>query len=343
MRQQRQRGSIFKRRLASGQTVYDIKYRVAGRQVMRRGFSTKAAAQAELIRCLSSPSRSNTRFSQFADRWYRVKVEPVASEETKRVYGYVLRRHLVPLLGDARLSELRREEVENYLGTLTRSTAKLVHAVLNSILNAAVEWGELADHPMKSMRLGGPKASDARYLSPAEARILTNWYHEPLDKAIVLLAWHAGLRRGEIFGLRWEDVDFARSIIRVRRQYRRGDKPLKTLSARRVVPMSEELQKTLEAIRRDEGYVASLKGDKPLDAGYWSEKRLKPALKELGLPPVTLHALRHTCATTLLASGAPIDTVKRILGHVSISTTSDIYGHHDLAHLKDLKRFLENV
>ena len=345
----RQRGTIIKRKLADGTEVWDIKYRTSGgRQIMRRGYPSKEAANRELMNRLlhGEPPSGSVYFAEVAEDWYKLKVEPEAAEETKRIYRSVLKTHLLPAFGDKRLSSIERRDIEECVSSLHEPTANLVYHTLKSIFEAAVEWGKLAQNPAAGLWRKPNQRKESRHLTPHEAARLISQAQDPTDRAIVLLALHAGLRRGEIFGLRWEDIDETAGLLHIKRQYQRGHiRTLKTPAAMRVIPMSGMLRTALLGLPgAREGYLfPGAKRDKPADPGTWIQARLKPMLKRADLPDMPLHALRHSCATHLFAAGVSPDTVKRILGHASISTTSDIYGHLYLDSLEGAAKKLDQL
>jgi len=128
-----------------------------------------------------------------------------------------------------------------------------------------------------------------------------------------LLAFHGGLRRGEVFGLKWEDMDWIHKSILIKRSY---NGPTKNGKARWVY-MSPEVEKTLKyTARRSQNVVNDIFDPNPI---------LKDVCKKLHIPIISFHALRHTFATLALEAGISPKQVQLALGHSALSTTLNIY------------------
>lgn len=133
------------------------------------------------------------------------------------------------------------------------------------------------------------------------------------------LGYHAGLRKGEVFGLTWEDVDFFKNCLIIRRSYNGPTKNRKS----RIVPMADYLYKLLIS------YSMGLEDKtRKLTRVFNPGPILKEECKKVGIPEITFHGLRHTFATLALDSGKSIKEVQEILGHSKASTTIDIYWNH---------------
>ena len=158
----------------------------------------------------------------------------------------------------------------------------------------------------------------------------------PVMRVIVLAAAVTGLRQSELLGLRWRDVDWGSQRIRVRSVYVRGEHSTEgksDLSTRRSVPMSDWLQTELELWRcstafdgDDDLVFAHPHLGKPLDRTKVT-RRFQAACRAAGVRVIRFHDLRHTFATQLAASGAPLRTIQEFLGHASVTTTQ-IYSHY---------------
>jgi len=134
-----------------------------------------------------------------------------------------------------------------------------------------------------------------------------------------LLGFHAGLRRGEILGLKWRDFDAITNRINVRRTYRKD--PTKNGKSRQI-PISEDLEKALE----EDGYTMKKSDRFVFDTLlYHPNAHIASICKEAGVPKITSHGMRHTFATLALESGISPKTVQTWLGHTNLSTTLDSY------------------
>ena len=158
-----------------------------------------------------------------------------------------------------------------------------------------------------------------------------------------------GLRRGELLGLKWQDIDWKNGIIKVRRQVARVDgaiveAPLKTKNSYRAVTISQqaiEVLKTQKAKTNDE-YVFPSPNGGPISPDSVNNM-LKRVLARAGIPKVRFHDLRHTFATIALQNGVDIKTVSGMLGHFSAGFTLDTYAHVTTAAQKEAAETMGNV
>ena len=159
-----------------------------------------------------------------------------------------------------------------------------------------------------------------------------------------------GLRRGELLGLKWEDIDFEHGNLRVKRQVARIDgeiveAPLKTKNAYRTLPLAEDTIQVLKQQKKKAGsspWVFPSPTGGPISPDSVLHM-LHRVLKRAGLPRVRFHDLRHTFATLALQNGVDIKTVSGMLGHFSAGFTLDTYAHVTTAAQKEAARTMEKV
>jgi integrase len=231
-------------------------------------------------------------------------------------------------------------------------------ATLRAILQAAVEWGRIAENPARGLRLPGPET----HAQQAVERVLTAEQFAALVAAagtartetMIRVAGEAGLRRGEVVGLRWPDIDLAVRRIDVRRQIVQEratpDSPMRKVETSpkggrpRRVAISEALARRLadwyaesvvEGGHAADGWVWPGRDGGPMNEGSLGQA-LDRACERAGLgemvgerfrPAVTPHGLRHTAASIMLAAGVPLIVVSRQLGHATPHITATIYAH----------------
>jgi integrase len=160
-----------------------------------------------------------------------------------------------------------------------------------------------------------------------------------------VIAVTAGLRIGELLGLRWQDVDLESAMLRIRRtkstaktgptftapkngkgrSIRLTRRAVDALSAHKAAQNAERLM--AGSLWEDHGLVFATHGGRPLDSRNVVRTSFKPLLKEAGLPDIRFHDLRHTCATLLLSRGHHPKLVQDLLGHASVALTLDRYSH----------------
>lgn len=245
-----------------------------------------------------------------------------------RDYEGDLRRHVLPTLGDRRLGDIRRADVQDLVESLVAaglapSTVRNALDPLRRIFDRAVKRDTIPFSPCQHLEV--PRGTGRRegIDSPATANALIAALPES-EQALWSVLFYAGLRMGEARALRWSDVDLQRRVIHVRRTWDdvEGEQDGgKTAAARRTVTMLDEVRVPLMAHRlatgrRDDDLVFGRTADQAEDRGT-IRRRARKAWKAAGLEPVTPHQCRHVFASILAASGIDADERQRQMGHVS--------------------------
>lgn len=253
-----------------------------------------------------------------------------------REYERSLRLHVLPTLGGARLSRIQRRDVQHLADELLASgadpsTIRNALKPLQVIYRRAIEDGDLAINPCERLRLPAARGRRERIASPAEASALIAALRAE-DRALWGCAFYAGLRRGELRALEWNDVDLADGLIRVERSmsgHGETGEP-KSRAGRRSVPIVAALRDLLVehklVTRRDTSLVFGSSGTQPFTPTA-VRKRALTAWRRAGLDSIGLHECRHTFASLLIAAGVNAKAITAYLGHASIQTTFDLYGH----------------
>lgn len=244
--------------------------------------------------------------------------------------------NVLPTLGGAKLSKIQRRDVQRLADDLLASGADastIRNAVkpLQVIYRRAIEDGDLAVNPCERLRLPAARGRRERIASPTEAAALIAALR-PEDRALWGCAFYAGLRRGELRALVWNDVDVADGLIRVERSmdgYGGAGEP-KSRAGRRTVPIVAALRDLMIehklVTERGEGLVFGSTATSPFTPTA-VRKRALTAWRRAGLKPIGLHECRHTFASLLIAAGVNAKAITAYLGHGSIRTTFDLYGH----------------
>lgn len=252
-----------------------------------------------------------------------------------RSYDAALRDHIVPRLGRTRLGDVQHRDVQRIADDLLAegrdpSTIRNALMPLRVIFRRAVEDGDLAVNPCTHLRLPAVRGRRERIASPEEAHRLLAALPEH-DRPIWATALYAGLRRGELLALRWEDVDLARGVIRVERAYDdkgRVEIEPKSRAGRRTVPIVGALRDFLVESKASQGRAEGLvfgDGTTPFQpSNLW--RRAQRAWKQASLEPIGLHEARHTFASVLIAARVNAKAITTYMGHASIQTTYDLYG-----------------
>ncbi|MDQ6750662.1 MAG: site-specific integrase [Actinomycetota bacterium] len=256
---------------------------------------------------------------------------------TIRGYERGLRLHVLPQLGSVRLSALDRGMVQHLVERLHGDgyAASSIQNILNPlqvICRRAMHRGEIAIDPTDGLQLPAVRGRRDTIASPQQAERLIAALPEG-ERALWATAFYAGLRRGELRGLRWTDVDFDAKVIHVRRAWddSDGEIEVKSDAGRRAVPMAGPLRQGLAAHRLRTGRTgeALVFGRTPTSPFVPSttRARARKAWKAAGLEPLTPHEARHCAASYLIAAGLNAKELSTYLGHADIRVTYNVYGH----------------
>lgn len=309
------------------------------------------AAQRDLHQGLMVTEKSQT-VGQFLDHWLAEVVKASVRPRTHESYALLVRLHLKPALGRHHLEKLTPQHVQAMLNAklasgLSPRTVQYLRAVLRRALGQAQKWGLVARNvatlvdPPKSVH------HEVQPLAPEQARALLRAAKGDRLEALYSVAVALGLRRGEILGLSWADVDWEAKTLRVQRQLQRLDGKLqtvdlKTTKSRRTLNIPDAVLAQLRA-HRTRQIEERLRAGTAWQAQDWEPifpsevgtplearnlvTRYKALLKKAGLPDIRFHDLRHSCATLLLVQGIPARVVMEWLGHSQISMTLNTYSH----------------
>jgi integrase len=234
---------------------------------------------------------------------------------TKQVYKHQLDNVISPKWGSHLLKDVRPVAVESWLNAMpvAPGTRYKTKGVLSVLFQHAMRYEWATSNPIRLVRQSAVPQQEEIVLAPVEVAALLGELRDPF-RALILLASVTGLRRGELFGLKWEDVDSDEEEIRVVRSLvDQVEGPPKTLASRRPIPMSSELASALENWRKQTSYAVSQDwvfaspqalGKKP----YWPDAVLKrhilPAAEMAGITKrIGWHSFRRTLATLLQSSG----------------------------------------
>jgi integrase len=253
-----------------------------------------------------------------------------------RGYETSLRLRVLPELGNRKFSEIRRRDVQDLadrlLGErLDPSTIRNTLMPLRAIFRRALARGDVAVNPTCGLELPAVRGKRDQIVSPEEAEALLAALPER-DRALWATALYAGLRRGELQALRWDDVDLANGVIRVERAWDVQEGPIepKSRAGRRKVPIPAILRDYLVEHRHGRlgalGHVFGRADGKAFD-GPTVDARAKAAWRRAGLEPITLHEARHTFASLMIAAGVNAKALATYMGHASVTITLDRYGH----------------
>jgi integrase len=286
------------------------------------------------------PRIGRTPLAEYAPVWMKSRLHKTATTDT---YEGHLRNHISPVFGTFGLAAIRPTMVQQWVKDLQAvkglapSTIETIYVIFASIMRGAVRDGYIRKTPCVDIRLPETSPTVVRLLTPGQ--VLTLARAMPHRYALLaLIGAGAGLRQGEAFGLALDRINVHTGMITVDQQVIIVERrpvlaPPKTSASLRDVPMPQFL---VDAVIIHAGRFTLAGSDvlcrtprgTLLRRDYYNRHIWKPAIAAAGLPAdTTFHDLRHTFASTALAEGVPISEVSRWLGHRSITTTVDLYGH----------------
>jgi len=353
------KGHIRERGPSRWAIVLDAKDHAGGRKRRWHSFAgTKRQAQIECARLIAelqsgaSIGPNKVAVAEFLNRFDRDWIATHVSAHSRERYSYAL-NHVRQHLGNRPLQKLRPADLAAFYATLAREglaprTIKLIHATVHRALGQAKAWGVIRDNPAEIAKPAPASIQEVVMLQPDQAAALLERLHgkKPLY-LLVSLALGTGMRRNEMLGLRWRDVDLDAGRLTIERSLEQTaahgirTKAPKTKHGRRTISLPAHLATELRQHWREQqeqrlriGLGKAPEGSPVFagpDGGYLSPEALSKAwpgvVAAIGMPGVTLHSLRHTHASMLIAAGVDILTVSRRLGHASPAITLNTYGH----------------
>lgn len=283
--------------------------------------------------------------AQWFSQWIELRAAALAPR-TLECYRDQLRLHIAPAIGARKLTALKPEHISRMLSDLIAAgqsrTAQLCFVLVRAALTAAVRDRRIRHNPCDALSPPRHRPAPPKWWTPEELRtFVAKTAHSPFCAAWQL-ALCCGLRRGELIGLRWLDVDRSAGLLRIRNQRQRItgvgviDAPPKSASGVRDIPIPPGLMQILDEHAVSQQAAALLIGIKPVyvvspDGRPISPEAIGDALAAdiaaAGVRPINLHGLRHSMATLALSLGVSMRVLQTILGHSSYSTTANIYTH----------------
>jgi integrase len=335
------------------------------RQRTKGRFRTKRECQAALNEAISAlrsgtlvqPSR-RTVASFLVGEWLPAVRMAGVRDSTWASYRMNVEKHLVPGLGAIELQRLRPAQLNGFYrelltkgrrnaagGLAPKTVYYIIHSILHRALRDAVRWGYVVRNVADVADPPKAKTPEMRVWTPAQLRVFLDHVRGDRLYAAWLLAATTGMRRGEILGLRWSDVDLDAGRVAVRRprilvDYQVQVSEPKTAKGRRSLALDPVTVAALRAHRARQAEDKLAVGGRYRDSELvftgldgtavhperfsdWFRQHVRAA----GLPRIRLHDVRHSYATAALAAGVPAKVVSERLGHANIAITMDTYSH----------------
>ncbi|MBC9785530.1 site-specific integrase [Heliobacterium chlorum] len=327
-------------------------------------YNKMMAAKAQIITGnFVEPTRMTVK--DWMTYWLAECIEPNVKPTTYAQYETMARVHIIPTLGSLALQKIQTSDIQLMYNAklkfkvsngkaLAPRTIRHIHNVISAAFKQAIKEGKLLKNPAEAVKLPKKVKPDIRPLKLNEVRQFLKEIVAHKFYAAFLLELRLGLRRGELIGLRWQDIDFERRILYVRQTVQRAQKPdgqgqktqvifqtPKTERSKRPLPIPVDVmidlhnrkliveqQKKAADEYFDYDLVFCKPNGRPLDPMYIT-RTFQKLLTKAGIPQKTsFHSLRHTAGLLILEQTNQLKIVQEVLGHSNIQTTVDTYLDH---------------
>jgi len=284
--------------------------------------------------------------NEYLDR-FETAAKSRLRDKSYRDYRSLLRRYVRPILGERMLSAITPLDVQAVYQRLVERglsarTVRYTHSVLRSAMRQAIRWQLLSQDPTDGAQLPRLRRREMRVLSAEQSRIFLDTALKAHYGAVFAVALTTAARPSEYLGLKWQDIDWNRGTVSIRRTLERGTlrfAETKRARSRRVIKLQGWVLGLLQdphaktkakpgcnACLGAEDLIFTDPSGRPIHSDRLA-KEFKSILEQAGLPLIRLYDLRHTGATLALAAGVPPKVVSEQLGHASAAFTLDIYSH----------------
>ena len=334
---------------------YDDQGLPVTKNVLAKTKSECAAKLKKLQDSLQAPAPSQPKpgilLGDWLDFWYQSYKKTNLRPNTQMSYERRIYQHIIPALGNTQLNKLTTNDIQQFYAKLKQSgrlirteiygeglsdqTVRGVHTTLHAALDKAVSEKLIFRNPADGCRLPPARVREIQVLTPEEIQRLLIQAKEDGCFELLLLELSTGLRRGEICALQWDDLSFRTGELRVERQVHRTRGKLvvsspKTRAGNRSIILPTlvlaVLREYRETVNSKWMFPSPFKADSPRDPAA-VRKRLQVTLERAGCKKIRFHDLRHTFVSASLEHGMDIKTLSTIIGHVSSSTTLNVYAH----------------
>ena len=293
------------------------------------------------------------KLKEYLEYWledvHKAKIRP----GTYQSYRIILNNHLIPALGNITIQKLTSQHLQSLYAKkrsegLSPGRIRIIHAVIHRALEHAIRITPplISRNVSEAVELAGQGQHEMHPLTPDQAQQLLGAAQEHDLLALLTVALTTGMRRGEILGLEWQDINWKQSILQIRRtvSYLTGQgfvvgEP-KTTGSKRQIVLPQVAIDALKQHRTTQLEIRLKAGSSWVDQNLvFSDdkgnyivpitlgRHFSHLLKDIGLPHMRFHDLRHSAATLLLSMGVNVKVVQELLGHSNVSMTLNVYSH----------------
>lgn len=282
-------------------------------------------------------------FAKWAKKWLEVYKKGKVKQHT---YDYTYRvnveNYMIPFFGQAYLRDITQADIQDYFNIhnfLAENNLKRHRMILKNIFDKAIYNDLCRKNPVIGIKYSSIKDKTVRHAYTQEqVEKLIEYAKAQRDGAMIVIMLNTGVRRGELLGLKWIDVDYERKSIFVKRSITPDtDEPqdgdVKSQTSMREIPVSDDFLAYLKTLPHKTDFIIPGKtkyGYLSIDGFEGRYRRfMEKACSSLGLPYLVPHELRHTFGTVLREKGVDIYTISRVMGHSDVVVTDKIYVHND--------------
>jgi integrase len=339
--------------------------------IKKQGFTSKKdAKEAERLARVEWDQQayidtSKLTVYQYLQEWLKTKKN--LSEDSRNVYTFIINKHLITGFGEVLLQKATVHDLKKFInklseGDLSESTVKKIYNVVQTAFNTATKEELINKNPFTLLDNGTKpvaKKSVADFWTKDEVKEFFVKYdksEEPRMKLLYTIAIYTGMRRGEILGLTWKNIDLDNGVIRISQTLTPSGikKGAKTSTSERSVTVSAHVMSELKKHRvamiqerwemmdkykgtpeivnelrkyyDEEDLVICQPNGKPINVSRFTQN-WSSLIQRLGVRKIRFHDLRHTCASLLFSADTHPKVVQELLGHASVKITMDIYSH----------------
>lgn len=289
-------------------------------------------------------------FAKWARQWLKSYKKPTVSVNTyKDTYENTVEKHLIPYFKDASLTDIKPLDIQDFFAVnrqRSASSLKKMRMCLNAIFETAIDNDICYKNPVKNVTwVSDREANKKQVYTDEQIDWVINYAlndSHPFPDVVVLL--ETGLRRGELVGLKWDDVDLEHHTLSVNRSLSESRENASVIEnepkwgSYRTIPLSPRIVEVLQKLPRYSEYVFPNRNGDAYSPNTWSRKltRYMRTMHQCNpnVPILSAHELRHTHGTALRRRGVDIYTIQKLLGHKDIKITSEIYVHNETDTLK---------
>ena len=287
--------------------------------------------------------KSDATVEEYIEKYFLQKENEIEQATVRSYRGYA-DSLIIPAFQNVKMQDLNRAMIQDFFNVLaegrTVETLRKYRVVLNGVIETAIRDDIIAASPMIGVKLPkGSKFEGDRYTAEEAKTVMGLLEEDSVLQPAVTLALNLGLRRGEVCGLRWCDIDFNKCEIHIQHTVKQNGSMVyekehtKTKSSNRVIPLLPQMGAYLKSVKVRQierglqtDKVCSMPNGNTVQPNYLT-RQWRKFVKQQNVRKIRFHDLRHTAASLMIENGVEVKSVSEILGHSSVAVTLDIYTH----------------